>query len=172
MRLVILGAGGYGRTVADVAEQTGQYGEIVFLDDHAPDAMGKCEDVSRFVGEDTEFYPAFGNNGFRLEWIRRLEEAGGKVATLVHPSAYLSPKATIEVGTVLLPHAVVNTNTLVKRGGIINCNATVDHDCILEEGVHVCLSAVVKAENRLPACLKVEAGQVIENRSYPLNGEK
>ena len=33
MRLIILGAGGYGRTVADTAAQTGAYNEILFLDD-------------------------------------------------------------------------------------------------------------------------------------------
>lgn len=44
MRLVILGAGGYRRTVADVARQSGEYGEIIFLDDGgtANDVKGKC----------------------------------------------------------------------------------------------------------------------------------
>lgn len=39
MRLIILGMGGYGRTIADVAEQTGMYEEIIFLDDQADQAM-------------------------------------------------------------------------------------------------------------------------------------
>ena len=44
MHLIILGAGGYGRTVADVAGQTGQFDEIAFLDDNsaAPDVVGTC----------------------------------------------------------------------------------------------------------------------------------
>ena len=46
MRLIILGAGGYGRTVADVAAQTGDYDEIRFLDDNSQtaDVIGKCAD--------------------------------------------------------------------------------------------------------------------------------
>ena len=45
MRLIILGAGGFGRTVADLAAQSGRYETISFLDDgsNAPDVIGrKC----------------------------------------------------------------------------------------------------------------------------------
>ena len=64
MRLVILGAGGYGRTVADVAAQTGRYAEICFLDDHgdAPDVIGACCNFSQMIDDETIFYLAFGNN--------------------------------------------------------------------------------------------------------------
>lgn len=62
----------------------------------------------------------------------------------------------------------MNTNTEVGLGCIVNCGAIVDHDCVLNDGVHVCLGAIVKAENRVPAFEKVEAGQVIANRTYPL----
>ena len=64
MRLIILGAGGYGRTVADIAAQTGQFDEISFLDDNSTtrDVIGKCAEFERFYEGQTAFYPAFGNN--------------------------------------------------------------------------------------------------------------
>lgn len=162
--LVILGAGGYGQTVADVAEQLGY--RVLFLDDAAEQAVGKCEEFSTFIGENTEFYPAFGNNALRLSWLNRLEAAGCALPVLVHPRAYVSPKATLTPGTVVLPGAIVNTLCVVKKGCIVNCGAIVDHGCTLEEGVHVCPGAVVKAENHLPAGRKVESGEVIPNRTY------
>lgn len=162
--LVILGAGGYGQTVADVAEQLGY--RVQFLDDAAEQAVGKCDEFSAFIGENVEFYPAFGNNELRLSWVNRLEAAGCALPVLVHPRAYVSPKATLAPGTVILPGAIVNTLCVVKKGCIVNCNAVVDHGCTLEEGVHVCLGAIVKAENHLPAGMKVEAGEVIPNRVY------
>ena len=170
MRLIILGAGGYGRTVADVAGQTGEYSRILFLDDNsaAPDVVGKCAQFERFRDGQTVFYPAFGNNEGRLAWLRRLMEAGCAVPTIIHPTAYVSPPAQIEPGAVVLPHAIVNTGCVVKTGGIVNCGAIVDHDCVLEEGVHVCLGAIVKAENCIPKCMKIEAGEVVKNRAYPL----
>ena len=82
------------------------------------------------------------------------------------PDCLCQPKATIGAGTVILPGAIVNTGCVVGQGCIINCGAIIDHGCTLEEGVHVCLRAVVQAENHLPRCMKVEAGHVIGNREY------
>lgn len=170
MKLVIIGAGGYGQTVCDVAKQSGKYEKIVFLDDNkiAENVVGKCSDFEAFVSEDTEIYPAFGNNEARISFIEKLETLGAKVPIIVHKTAYISPKAKLEKGTVVLPNAMVNTDTVVEKGCIINCGAIVDHGCVIEKGVHVCLGAIVKAENRIPALLKIEAGQVIENRTYKL----
>ena len=63
-KLLILGAGGYGRTVEDVAKQLGCYQKIAFLDDGkagVPGILGKCDDFLQFADESTEMYPAFGN---------------------------------------------------------------------------------------------------------------
>ena len=170
MRLIILGAGGYGRTVADVAAQAGVYDEIVFLDDNstAPDVIDRCDNVSAHLEINTHVYPAFGNNEGRLSWLNRLTEMGAQIPTFVHARAYVSPAAVLEDGVVVMPGAIVNTGVTVKRGCIINCGAIVDHDCVLEEGVHVCLGALVKAENRIPHCMKIEAGEIIANRIYPV----
>jgi UDP-N-acetylbacillosamine N-acetyltransferase len=63
VRLVILGAGGYGRTIMDIASQSGKYREIFFLDDKAErkDVIVRLCDFTKFKGDDTEFYPAIGN---------------------------------------------------------------------------------------------------------------
>ena len=169
-RLIILGAGGYGRTIADLAQQSGQYDSILFLDDqqNGGSVIGKCADYIKYIDENTEFYPAFGNNEGRLKWLNVLKEAGISIATIVHSTAYVSNTATLKEGVMVLPNCVINTNCLVEQGCIINCGAIVDHDCVLEEGVHVCLGAIVKAENRIPRVMKIEAGEVVENRNYPL----
>lgn len=169
-RLIILGAGGYGRTVADVAKQLGGFDEIRFLDDcqTGRDILGKCNEYFAFDTDSTFFYPAFGNNSNRLNWLDRLENEGLKVATLIHPSAYVSPTAVIEAGTVVMPKAVINTDCRIDRGCIINLGAIIDHGCMIECGAHICLGAIVKAENRIPKNMKVEAGEVVNNRTYPL----
>ncbi len=169
-KLLILGAGGYGRTVADLACQLGCYASVAFLDDRAsgPDVLGTCSDYLHFSGEDTEMYPAFGNNDARTAWLGRMQEAGIPIPSFVHPTAYVSPRATLGIGVTVLPKAVVNTGTLVEDGCIVNIGAIVDHDVVLEKGSHIAPGAIVKAENRIPAGMKIEAGTVIENRQYPL----
>lgn len=169
-KLLILGAGGYGRTVADVARQLNRYETVAFLDDRASgaDILGTCEAYQTFAPEEWEMYPAFGNNSARMAWLNRLCSSGITVATLVHPTAYVSPAATLCAGVMVLPMAVVNTGVTVKNGCIINIGALVDHDSILEEGCHLAPGAIVKAENRIPAGSKIDSGTVIENRQYPL----
>ena len=150
--------------VADIAAQLGRYDNICFLDDGgSPDALGKCEDFAKFDGE---FYPAFGNNALRLDWLTRLSAIGKKVATIVHPTAYVSPTAVLGRGVTVLPHAAVGSFTKVLDGCIINMRATVDHNCTIGAGCHICLGAIVKADNHLPDGIKIEAGQVVENRTY------
>lgn len=170
MKLLILGAGGYGKTVADVAEQLGKFDRIAFLDDTkaGPGFLGKCEEYAMFCDENTAVYPAFGDNAIRMYWIRRLMEEGIPVPTLVHPAAYVSPKASLGVGTVVLPMAVVNTGVRVGNGCIVNIGALIDHDTVVEDGVHLAPGAVVKAENRIATGSKIGSGEVVENRQYPL----
>lgn len=164
MRLIILGSGGYGRTVADVAEQLGY--TVQFLDDSIPDHP--LSSFSQFISDDTVFIPAFGNNEFRLSWINRIEQSGGKLATLIHPTAYVSPKAKIKEGVVILPKAVVNTDVRVERGVILNLGCIVDHGCVIEEGVHLAPGAIVKGENRIPRGMKIDSGEVIAAREYKI----
>ncbi len=169
-RLIILGAGGYGKTVADVARQLGAYDTIAFLDDGKmePGVLGKCSGFTNYIGKDTDIYPAFGNNEGRMQWLFAILAAGGSVPTLVHPRAYVSPTAVLGKGTVVLPFAVVNTGVTVKEGCIINIGALIDHDCVIEAGTHLCPGVIVKAENRIPAKAKIESGEVILARTLPL----
>lgn len=168
MRLIILGMGGYGRTVADVAEQTGRYEKVLFLDDQAEQALDVCDAYRKYADDETEMYPAFGNNELRDTWFNKLEEAKIPVATIIHPFAYVSPRAVVASGCVILPYAVVNTECEIRESCIVNCGAIIDHGCILEQGVHVAPGAVIKAENRIPAGMKIDSGEIIQNRRYPL----
>lgn len=165
MRLIILGAGEYGHTVEDVAIQLGY--DCRFLDDSIEDySLASYID---YKDSDTFFIPAFGNNALRLEWINKIEQNGGKLATLIHPSAYISPKALVKPGTVVLPKALINTNVEIKKGCIINLGVIIDHDCVIEEGCHICLGAIVKGDNRITALTKIEAGEVIQARQWPVD---
>lgn len=168
MKLIILGAGGHGKVVADIAQQINKYEEIFFLDDlsQGNNIIGKCEEYTKFKDEDVEMYPAFGNNRTRIEWEEKLENYGIKIAKIVHPLAYISPLAKIEDGCVVMPYAIINTNVKLSKGCIVNCGSIVDHDCILNKGCHLAPGAIVKGENILPEYMKVDSGEVISLGMY------
>lgn len=162
MILYILGAGKYGRVIEDIAEQTGKYTTIAFLDDHAPFAIGKCADFVKYIRSQAEFFVAFGDNTLRRKWMDAVKQNNARLATIIHPTAYISPKAKIGAGVAVLPQAIVNTFSVIKDGVIINSGAIVDHDVIIGEAAHICVGAIVKADNQIPAEVKIEAGMVIE----------
>ena len=171
MRLIILGAGGYGKTVADIARQSGKYEQIYFLDDGQEPSeliLGKCGEFLKFAAEDTQMYPAFGDNNMRMKWIAELEAANIAIPQLIHSTAYVSPTAVLEQGVIVLPLAIVNTESQIEKGCIINCGSIIDHGCVIEAGVHISPGAVVKAENRIPRGVKIESGTVVPLRAYPL----
>ena len=95
-----------------------------------------------------------------------LQQENINIPAIIHNSAYISPTAKLEEGVAVLPKAVINTDCVIKQGCIINCGSVIDHDCILNEFVHICIGAMVKAENKIPAEIKIEAGQIVKNRQF------
>ena len=167
-RLVILGFGGYGKTIEDIVLSAKMFDEVIFLDDKAenPKVKGVCKDFEKFIDENTWFYPAFGNNNLRVEWIYLFNGAAAQVATIIHPASYVSTNAVVEEGCAVLPQSVINATAKVRTGCIVNFGAVVDHDVVIEKGVHLCINSVVKAYNRIAPFAKIEAGQVIFNNTF------
>lgn len=163
MILYILGAGKYGKEIEDVAEQTNQFTSIQFLDDKFET---KLSDFVQFISPKVVFYVAFGDNELRAKWINSVKNSGGNLATIIHPTAYISPKANIGIGVAILPKAVVNTYSVIGDGVMVNTGAIVDHNSTIGFCAHVCVGAIVKADNKIPAGMKVEAGVVIERFTY------
>lgn len=143
--LAILGAGGHGRVVADCARAMERWSSIVYYDDNAPSeaatrghaVAGGLEALFEVDSGRCEVIVAIGDGALRLDWLRRAQRSGMRIATVVHPSAVLSPEAMVGPGTVLVAGAVVNTGAVLGSGCIVNTLSSIDHDCRLADGVHV-----------------------------------
>ena len=170
-RLLILGAGGFGHMIQEMAGLLG-YEEAVFLDDavKGADVVGKCCDYRAFVKEYDTAVAALGDNGMRLYWTEKLMEAGYYVPAMIHPTAVISPSAEIGNGTFVMQRAVVNTNTVIEHGVLINSGAVVDHDSYVACGAHVGLNSVVKANCNIESRRKVEAGEVVFSTRRKIDG--
>lgn len=166
-RLLILGAGGHGKVVCEVAlsicdiNQRALYEVVDFLDDQSGIAIGKITELEKFRDEYSDVFCGIGNNAIRQQLLDKAEELSFHIPVLIHPSAYISPSSKIEAGTVVEPKAIVNANTVVRRGCIISVGAIVDHDVELGEFVHVNTGAIVKAGGRVENGKKLEAGEVV-----------
>ncbi len=165
-KLLILGAGGFGRVVLEVAEELGLYTKIAFLDDRAAGEQiaGKLADCEKLTEEYSDAVVAIGNNALRLQWLDKLEACGYRLPILRHPTAWVSASASVGRGSVILPYSVVGANAAVGKGVILNVASAVDHDCTVGDGCHICLHAVVKDQSAVPPCTKLEAGQIFGKR--------
>ena len=159
--LLIIGAGGHGKVVKEIAGALG-YNKIVFLDDNSAEAMGKIAESKAFVNQFQEAFVGIGNNKFRGELLTRLEQEGFAIPVLIHPTAYVSKSAVIGKGTVVEPMAIVNANGKIGTGCIISVGSIVDHDAVLEDCVHVNAGAICKAGSFVSKETKLEAGQVVK----------
>ncbi len=142
--LVILGAGGHGKVVADVAAASGKYSTIIFLDDAFPElhevsgwpVTGKLDTIGEQARGCTAIV-ALGNNNLRLKWLEKLNSLNVDIATIYHPKAIVAERVNIDVGTVLMAGSIVNIDTSIGKACIINTGSIIEHDNHLADGVHV-----------------------------------
>ena len=143
--LVIVGAGGHGKVVADIALQSKKYKEIVFLDDsvdngvvlRAGNVVGKFADWKCWHNDNTEFFVAIGPNIIRQRMMNELLAGKAKLATLIHQSAIVANCVTIGEGSLVVAGTVINAETKIGKGCIINTSSHVDHDCVIHDYVHI-----------------------------------
>jgi sugar O-acyltransferase (sialic acid O-acetyltransferase NeuD family) len=149
--LLIVGAGGHGKVVADAALRQGGWNKIAFLDDAYPETdqaiglavLGKTDRAEQLLPDYPDAAVAIGNADIRLELLDRLEQLGFRLPVIKHPRATVSPHARIQAGSVIFAQGVINPDAELGRGCIVNTAATVDHDCRLGAGVHVAPGAHV-----------------------------
>ena len=146
MRLVIIGAGGHGRVLADCA-QAAQLQVLGFIDDNAAltgttqlqlPVLGTTSALDKKLVLADGVLLGIGNCALRLRLLHVFRAAHFSLPTLFHPRAWVSPSTICGAGTVVMANATVQTGCHLGAGVIINTNASVDHDSVIGDGVHIC----------------------------------
>lgn len=167
--LIIAGAGGHAKVVADIAIHNG-YNHIVFLDDNIEllnkslgfgIVQGSTQDIDQFAGD---VFVAIGNPSSRGKLMDYYEyEKKRNIVTLIHPSAVFSQDVIIESGVVVMPGVVINTSSKICRGSIINTCCSVDHDCCVDSFSHVAVGAHLCGNVKIGNNCWIGAGTTIIN---------
>lgn len=164
-RLIIVGAGGHGKVIADNALKNG-YLDIAFLDDYATGScmafpvVGTVAELQNFVDGKTDFIVAIGNNSVRKR-IAQVNDVPW--ATLIHPSAQIGAGVSIEKGTVVMAGAVINACSSVGRHCIVNTGAIVEHDNVIDNFVHISPRAVLGGTVRVGEQTHIGIGATVRN---------
>lgn len=142
-KLIIIGASGHGKVVADIAIKMNKWKSIEFLDDDDSikiclglKVIGKTADAFMYK-DDADFFVAIGNNNAREKIQEKLITEGAAVVSLVHPSVVLGSEVEIGIGTVIMAGVVINSASVIGMGCIINTSSSLDHDNVIEDYVHI-----------------------------------
>lgn len=165
--LVIVGASGHGKVVADIACKIG-YKKIVFFDDNVNvktcgeyNVVGRCTDAKTF--RDSDFFVAIGNSEIRKKIQSELEDQELNVVSLVHPAAVVASSVEIGAGSVVMAGAVINPYAKIGNGCIINTCSSVDHDSIVGDFSHVSVGAHVAGTVKIGSKVWIGAGATVSN---------
>mgnify|MGYP001226903223 CR=1 FL=1 len=142
-KLLIIGASGHGKVVADIALKMKNWESIAFIDDNSSvkalmglEVVGNSEDIPKYIS-DYQFFVAVGNNATRQRIYENIKKHGGHIPVLIHPEATIGKDVHLGSGTVVMAGAIINSGTTIGKGCIINTGATVDHDNELGDFVHI-----------------------------------
>ena len=141
--MIIYGASGHGKVIAEILEENG-ISDLTFVDDKPVGdlflgyPLYHTSQISRAIQK--EVIIAVGNNR-----IRKLisEKLAYIFATTRHPSAQISKRCEIGEGTVVMAGVAVNSESSIGKHVILNTNCSIDHDCVLADYVHVSPNAAL-----------------------------
>jgi acetyltransferase EpsM len=156
--ILIYGGGGHGKALIDLIRLLHSYSIAGIVDDGIPagtgimgvQVLGGSEMLSRLANAGAHLAAnavgGIGNIAPRLTVFETLTKAGFTCPTLVHPTAFVEPSATLAEGVQVMPHAYVGSEARVGFGAIINTGAIVSHDCQLSDYANLSPGAILAGE--------------------------
>ena len=136
-QVILIGASGHGKVIFDIVQAQGDT-VIGFLDDSASGiccgvpVLGPVVSANNYP--DAKFIIAIGSNTVRK---RIAENLNVSWHTAIHPSAVISPSASIGKGTVVMPNAVVQADAVIGSHCILNTGCIVEHENRIGNYVHL-----------------------------------
>lgn len=170
-RVVVYGAGGHGKVVADAARSVRRYEVIGFIDDDPAKAGAIVVGLPVLGGGDWLRAEAvrtpigvalgIGPNAARRTVAERCEAWGGDLIVVVHRRAVVARSARLAAGVVVMAGAIVNPDAVLGRGAIVNTGAVVEHDLIVGEWAHISPNATTGGEARIGAFAHIGLGATV-----------
>lgn len=167
-RLLILGAGGHARAVADVAAECG-WTVAGFTDRPGgvarPDVVGDDTQIAELIhsGKVDAAVVGVGNTalGRRVELFEILRKADAVIPSLVHPRAIVSRSCTIGDGAVVFPGVVLGAGVKVGENAVIYSNAVAEHDCRIADHAYLSPGVILCGGVTVETLAFIGAGAVV-----------
>lgn len=160
--IIVYGAGGHGKVVADILFASGET-VLGFIDDSKP--AGATVMGLPVLGGSAWLatHPArvalgVGDNDARARRAAECIAQDHELVTAIHPTATVAASSVVEAGAVVMAHAILNPDSYVGRGAIINTGAIVEHDCVVGEFAHLSPNATMGGNCKVLAFAQLGIG--------------
>lgn len=158
--LVLIGAGGHARSCVDVIEQEGIFriaglvGVTEEVDSRVLnyEVIGTDADLDELAARFKYALITVGQIASSEDRIRLFDlsvKAGFALPTVIAPSAYVSPHATIGAGTIVMHGAIINAEAVVGRNCIINSHAIIEHGSQVADHCHISTGAILNGDTSI-----------------------
>ena len=156
-RLLLIGGGGHCVSCLDVIEATGEYEVVGILD--RKDKVGRRVGGYSIVGCDSEFerwldridevlitVGMVGRSPVRQNLYDQMSELGAVFARVISPRAYVSSRATIGGGSIVMHDALVNAGASIGDNCILNTKSLIEHDSSVGDHCHIATRATLNGD--------------------------
>lgn len=174
-KLLLVGAGGFGRVVSELARQT--Y-DCAFVDDGVDigtvicdiPVIGHTENLLELFAEYKNLVIVIGNNVVRERIYDIAKDIGYSFPNLISPSAYISPYAQLGWGCVILNHAVVQNDSIVGNGVLINPGVEIHHDCSVGDYDLIYTNSVIRTYAKVGKSVRIGSNVTVCNNAVVPDG--
>lgn len=158
-KVAILGGKGNAALVAAAMEHARRMGATEwevsgFLNDREPvgsiidmfPVIGKTTDAKRLLDEGFWFVNAIlriDGNHERIAMFENLGIPDDRLATFVHPMAYVAPSVQLGAGCIIMPNVSMSPGTKLGKGCLMMVGSMMGHDNIVGDFCHIAAQAAV-----------------------------
>ena len=174
-KLLLVGAGGFGRVVSELARQT--Y-DCAFVDDGVEigkvicdiQVIGHTENLQELFAEYKNLIIVIGNNIVREHLYDIAKRIGYYFPNLISSSAYISSHAKLGSGCVILNNAVVQNGSTVGNGVLLNPGVEIHHDSSVGDYDLIYTNSVVRTYAKVGKCVRIGSNVTVCNNAVIPDG--
>ena len=171
MKTIIIGAGSFGHEVAEYICDIEKYdldqeNVIGFLDDFLTETenpawpiIGNLKTFKK--SKNDIFIVAYGDPKARNEALEIIEDNGWPLATIIHPSAYISRKSTISDGCIVCPFATVGFKSELQKNVLMNSYSAIGHHSQIGKSSVLCPKSLVAGKSNIGSQSFIGSGVVV-----------
>lgn len=167
-KLLIVGAGGLGRMVLEIASE--KY-DCYFVDDGfeyghkicGTEVVGKGKDLKNLRVRFENLVVAIGNNKIRESIALTAKELNYKIPSIISSHAYVSRFCSIGEGSIVFPYACIQNGAKVGNFVVISSLVEIHHDCEMDDFVLVYPNSTMRAFSKVGRYVKIGSNVSIGN---------